>query len=180
MAQRVIYENQSRSLKKKKEKERKKREGRVGNLPGNVFILDLQPSLKQMLCNQSLTQALALHKEESNVRAYTIIYIKINIKFNRGSPDYEPRQERKSPSPTLISLPCTWITESRHTFILNHKDIFLRCWFQKVLQVFIEPFNFSFFSITGQGIDLNYCDIEWLYKGLECKSRKLRDTWSNK
>ena len=30
-----------------------------------------------------------------------------------------------------------------------------------VLQVFIEPFNFSFFSITGQGIDLDYCDIEW-------------------
>ena len=22
-------------------------------------------------------------------------------------------------------------------------------------------FNFSFFSITGQGIDLDYCDIEW-------------------
>ena len=29
------------------------------------------------------------------------------------------------------------------------------------LVVFIEPFNFSFFSITGQGIDLDYCDIEW-------------------
>ena len=29
------------------------------------------------------------------------------------------------------------------------------------LEVFIEPFNFSFFSITGQGIDLGYCDIEW-------------------
>ena len=41
MAQRVIYENQSRSLKEKKKKERKKRKGRVGNLPGNVFILDL-------------------------------------------------------------------------------------------------------------------------------------------
>ena len=27
--------------------------------------------------------------------------------------------------------------------------------------VFIEPFNFSFFSITGQGIDLDYYDIEW-------------------
>ena len=27
--------------------------------------------------------------------------------------------------------------------------------------VFIEPFNFSFFSITGQGIDLDYRDIEW-------------------
>ena len=27
--------------------------------------------------------------------------------------------------------------------------------------VFIELFNFSFFSITGGGIDLDYCDIEW-------------------
>ena len=27
--------------------------------------------------------------------------------------------------------------------------------------VFIELFNFSFFSITGQGIDLDYHDIEW-------------------
>ena len=25
----------------------------------------------------------------------------------------------------------------------------------------IEPFNFSLFSVTGQGIDLDYCDIEW-------------------
>ena len=25
----------------------------------------------------------------------------------------------------------------------------------------LEPFNFSFFSITGQGIDLDYCDIVW-------------------
>ena len=31
----------------------------------------------------------------------------------------------------------------------------------KGLEVFIEPFNFSFFSITGWGIDLNYSDIEW-------------------
>ena len=29
------------------------------------------------------------------------------------------------------------------------------------MEVFIEPFNFSFFSITGRGIDLDYCDIEW-------------------
>ena len=27
--------------------------------------------------------------------------------------------------------------------------------------VFIEPFTFSFFSITGWGIDLDYGDIEW-------------------
>ena len=25
----------------------------------------------------------------------------------------------------------------------------------------LQPFNFSFFSITGQGIDLGYSDIEW-------------------
>ena len=25
----------------------------------------------------------------------------------------------------------------------------------------MEPFNFSFFSITGRGIDLDYRDIEW-------------------
>ena len=24
-----------------------------------------------------------------------------------------------------------------------------------------EPFNFSFFSVTGSDIDLDYCDIEW-------------------
>ena len=29
------------------------------------------------------------------------------------------------------------------------------------MQVFIEPFNFSFFRITGWDIDLDYCDIEW-------------------
>ena len=28
------------------------------------------------------------------------------------------------------------------------------------MQVFIEPFNFSFFSVPGWGIDLDYCDIE--------------------
>ena len=31
----------------------------------------------------------------------------------------------------------------------------------KGLVVFIELFNFSFFSITGWGIDLDYCYIEW-------------------
>ena len=27
--------------------------------------------------------------------------------------------------------------------------------------VFIAPFNFSFFSVTGWSIDLDYHDIEW-------------------
>ena len=30
-----------------------------------------------------------------------------------------------------------------------------------VLYVFLEPFNFSFFSVTGRGLDLDYRDIEW-------------------
>ena len=28
------------------------------------------------------------------------------------------------------------------------------------MEVFIEPLNFSFFSVTGWGIDLDYCDVE--------------------
>ena len=43
----------------------------------------------------------------------------------------------------------------------NEMDIFLGCQFQKVLQVFIEPFNFNFFSISIWGVDLDYCVIEW-------------------
>ena len=29
------------------------------------------------------------------------------------------------------------------------------------MYVFIEPFNFSFFGISGWGTDLDYCDVEW-------------------
>ena len=29
------------------------------------------------------------------------------------------------------------------------------------LYLFIEPFNFHFFSITGRGINLDYYNIEW-------------------
>ena len=31
----------------------------------------------------------------------------------------------------------------------------------KDLVGFIKPFNFSFFSVTGWGIDFDNCDIEW-------------------
>ena len=34
-------------------------------------------------------------------------------------------------------------------------------WFYEDLQDVLETFNFSFFSITGSGIYLDYCDIEW-------------------
>ena len=30
-----------------------------------------------------------------------------------------------------------------------------------VLKGLVEPFNFSFFRVTGWGIGLDYCDIEW-------------------
>ena len=32
--------------------------------------------------------------------------------------------------------------------------------------MFIEQFNFNFFSITGRGIDLDYSDIEWFALGM--------------
>ena len=35
------------------------------------------------------------------------------------------------------------------------------------MYVFIKPFNFSFFSVTGWGIDLDNCDIEWFYEDLQ-------------
>ena len=40
----------------------------------------------------------------------------------------------------------------------NEKGIFFWCQFQKIWQVFIEPF--SFFGISGWCIDLDYYDIE--------------------
>ena len=41
------------------------------------------------------------------------------------------------------------------------KDIFLVLVLEGLVEQFIEPFSFSFFSITGWVIDLDYCDIEW-------------------
>ena len=41
----------------------------------------------------------------------------------------------------------------------DEKDIFFWYSFKKVLQIFIELFNF--FGISGWGIDLDYCDVEW-------------------
>ena len=34
-------------------------------------------------------------------------------------------------------------------------------WGVLILECLIELFNFSFFSISGWDIDLDYCDIEW-------------------
>ena len=42
----------------------------------------------------------------------------------------------------------------------DEKDIFF-CGVLEGLYVIIEPFSFSFFSITDWDIDLDYCNIEW-------------------
>ena len=45
--------------------------------------------------------------------------------------------------------------------MMKRTSFFFWCYFQKVLQVFIELINFSFFGISGWSIDLDYCDVEW-------------------
>ena len=76
----------------------------------------------------------------------------------------------KQPFPCLIlyskvNLPCYSRYFLTSYFCIpvpyNEKDISFWCQFQRVLQVFIESFNFSFCSITGQGTNLGCCDIEW-------------------
>ena len=48
------------------------------------------------------------------------------------------------------SSPVPGILQAQNTGVACHK-------------VFIEPFKFSFFSISGWNIDLDYCDIEWFF-----------------
>ena len=43
----------------------------------------------------------------------------------------------------------------------DEKDIFFLVLVLEGLQVFLERFNFRFFGISGWGIDMDYCDIEW-------------------
>ena len=38
------------------------------------------------------------------------------------------------------------------------------------MYIFIELFNFSFFSIVGWGIDLDYCGVEWFALEMNCDS----------
>ena len=62
------------------------------------------------------------------------------------------------------NLPVTSGISSLPTFafqssIMKRTFFCVWCQFQRVLQVFIEPFNFSFFGISGWGIDLN--DFPW-------------------
>ena len=66
-----------------------------------------------------------------------------------------------SPGPNLPVTP--GILTSYFCILVPYDEKSIIFWyqFQKVLEVIIELFNFSFFSISGWGIDLDYCDIEW-------------------
>ena len=64
-----------------------------------------------------------------------------------------------------VNLPVTPGISQLPTFAFHSpmmkRTSFFGCQFQKVLQFFIELFNYSFFSITGWGLALDYYDIEW-------------------
>ena len=69
--------------------------------------------------------------------------------------------------PHCDSLPVEDIAyQPHHSFLPASSECSFRifpCMVYQVLKVIIEPFNFSFFSITGWGIDLDNCDIEWFF-----------------
>ena len=62
------------------------------------------------------------------------------------------------------NLPITpgisWLPNFAFQFLMMKRTPFFGQ-FQKVLQVLIEPLNFSFFDVSGWGIVLDYCAIEW-------------------
>ena len=59
------------------------------------------------------------------------------------------------------SYSCITVPYDENIYIYIYIYFFFWCQFQKVLQVFIEPFSFSFFGISGWGRDLDDYDVEW-------------------
>ena len=55
-----------------------------------------------------------------------------------------------------------WATDLIWSDLMMKRTSFIGVSSKRSLQVFIEPFNFSFFSIIAWCIDLDYCDIEWV------------------
>ena len=66
------------------------------------------------------------------------------------------------PRPNLPVTPgVSWLSTFAFQSPMMKRTSFLGVSSKTSCRVFIEPFNFSFFSVTGWGIDLDYCDIEW-------------------
>ena len=73
-----------------------------------------------------------------------------------------PQETRNKSNNLTVHLKQLEKEEMKNPRVSRRKEILkIGCQFLKVLQVFIEPFNFSFFSITGWGIGLDYHGIEW-------------------
>ena len=65
------------------------------------------------------------------------------------------------PRPNFLLLQVSFDFLLLHSSPYDEKDIFFFFGVLEGLYVIIEPFSFSFFSITDWDIDLDYCDIEW-------------------
>ena len=66
------------------------------------------------------------------------------------------------PRPNLPGTPgVSWLPTFAFQSPMIKRISFSWYYLYKVLYLFIEPFNLSFSTISGWGIDLHYCDIEW-------------------
>ena len=67
-----------------------------------------------------------------------------------------------TPRPNLPVTPgVSWLPSFAFKSPIMKRTSFFGVSSRRSCRFFIEPFNFIFFSITAQGIDLDYCDIEW-------------------
>ena len=60
----------------------------------------------------------------------------------------------------VMSLLLNMLSRLVITFLPRSKRLLIS-WLQSPSAVILEPFNFSFFSVTGWGIGLDHPDIEW-------------------
>ena len=67
------------------------------------------------------------------------------------------------PRPNLPGTPgVSWLPTFAFQSPMIKRISFSWYYLYKVLYLFIEPFNLSFSTISGWGIDLHYCDVECL------------------
>ena len=67
-----------------------------------------------------------------------------------------------TPRPNLpVTIRISWFPAFAFQYPMLKRTSFFGVSFRKSSRYFIESFNFSFFSISGWDIDLDYCNIEW-------------------
>ena len=70
----------------------------------------------------------------------------------------DPREKEMAPHSSTLAWRISWTEKPGRLQSMGSQRVG-HDW--SALAVASEPFNFSFFSITAWGIDLNYHDIEW-------------------